>query len=403
MVGLGKLGLPVALAIDNRGFEVYGYDVNPEVEDYLARAYTPYREEGLEPLLHEHEVQWCDSIGEVVHNTNLILVAIQTPHGAEYEGDVPLPDTRADFDYTYLQQAIEVIAQECAEQKKHRVVAVISTCLPGTFKRAIEPLLNEYIAYVYTPLFIAMGTVLEDYYYPEFNLVGVRDLDAAALMTDFYAAINDAPMLETDITTAEGIKVSYNTWITAKTVIANTWGELSERMGMNFDDIRKAWGLSGKRIISSKYMDAGMSDGGGCHPRDNIAMSWLAKEIGMSHDLWDDLMTSREAYEAWHALLAVEAAQEHGLPLVVLGTAFKPETDIETGSPAMLMANILRMAGELFMHTNDMNPPLPAVYFIATQNERYRNYEFPPGSVVIDPFGFIADREGVVVNRLGRK
>lgn len=110
-----------------------------------------------------------------------------------------------------------------------------------------------------------MGTVLEDYLNPEFNLIGVESEEAADKLEAFYSTINEAPPVRTDITTAEGIKVSYNTWITAKTVIANAWGELAEKTGMDFDDIKRAWDLSGKRLISTRYMNAGMSDGGGCH------------------------------------------------------------------------------------------------------------------------------------------
>lgn len=403
-IGLGKLGLPVALAVNAMGFEVCGTDANATVASYLLTRAIPFREEGLEPLLQTHTVEWRSSITDVVRDANLIFVAVQTPHDEMFEGDVPLPEERADFDYSHLQAAVAEVAKECKDQDKHRVVAVISTCLPGTFAKAIEPLLNDHVAYVYTPQFIAMGTVLEDYLHPEFNLVGVRDLDAATLMVDFYAQINDAEVLRTDIATAEGIKVSYNTWITAKTVIANAWGELSERLGMNFDDMFHAWSLSTKRLLSSRYMRAGMSDGGGCHPRDNIALSWLAGEAGMSHNVWEDLMAAREDYECWHAAVAMEASEKHELPLVLLGTAFKPETDIETGSPAMLVANLLRASGVRFLHVNDLGAPLPpAVYFIATQNVRYRDYEFPAGSVVLDPFGYMPDREGVIVNRLGRR
>lgn len=401
-VGLGKLGLPVALAIESRGFEVFGTDQNSGVKDYLTNRSIPYREKGLQPLLDAHNIGWRDTVAEIVAESNLIFVAVQTPHAAEFEGDAPLPLARADFDYTYLQEAVATIAKECRAQQKHRVVAVISTCLPGTFKAAIEPLLNEFTAYVYTPQFIAMGTVLNDYLNPEFNLVGVHDMDAAELMDDFYEVINDAPTLPTDVITAEGIKVSYNTWITAKTVIANAWGELSERLGMDFNAMHLAWALSDRRLISTRYMRAGMSDGGGCHPRDNIALSWLARESGMSHNIWEDLMLAREDYEAWHCEVLLEAAEELELPIVLLGTAFKPETDITTGSPAMLMANLLRGAGAQFLHVDDLDPLQPAVYFIATQNARYRDYEFPPGSAVIDPFGYIRDQEGVAVRRLGR-
>lgn len=404
-VGLGKLGLPVALAIDSKGHEVYAHDLDERVKGYLETGSIPYREKDLQPLLANHKVKWCDDIETVVRQSDLVFVAIQTPHAPEYEGDTLLPETVSDFDYSFLRAGLETVAQTCADLGEPRTVAVISTCLPGTFQREIRPILNEYVHYVYTPLFIAMGTVLQDYLYPEFNLIGVQNDDAAKVMEDLYETINDCPSVLTDITTAEGIKVSYNTWITCKTVIANAWGEMCERLGMNFNDMKRAWDLSDKRLLSSRYMSAGMSDGGGCHPRDNIALAWLAEVSGMSHNIWDELMTAREDYEFWHAELAANAAEEYNLPLVLLGRAFKHETDIETGSAAILMANILDNWGVEFLHVNDIpsDELSKAAYFIATKNERYRDYRFPAGSVVLDPFGFIEDQAGVIVKRLGRR
>lgn len=403
MVGLGKLGLPVALAIEYRGHEVFGYDVNPEVKTYLEKGFIPFREEGLDPLLRDNHIKWCESVAEVVENSDIVFLAIQTPHLPEYEGSDVLPDDRRDFSYDYLKSGLAEVAKACAECKQETVVAVISTCLPGTFERELKPLLNEYTKYAYVPQFIAMGTVLEDYLNPEFDLLGVVDENAARIVEDFYATINDAPIVRTDVTTAEGAKVLYNCWLTAKTVIANTAGELSERLGMDFDAIKKTWDLSTRRIISPRYMSAGVGDGGSCHGRDNIAMSWLAGEAGMSHNFWEDLMLAREEHAAWHAELAVGVAAEKELPLILLGRAFKPETDIETGSAAILMANILIRSGERFLHVNDLDHLVPAVYFIATKNERYGGYRFPAGSVVLDPFGFIKDQEGVEVRRLGRR
>lgn len=205
------------------------------------------------------------------------------------------------------------------------------------------------------------------------------------------------------MTTAEGIKVSYNTWITAKTVVANAWGELAHKTGMNFDDIKRAWDLSTKRLLSPKYTNAGVGDGGGCHPRDNIAMSWLADEVGMSHNLWEDLMAAREEHMAWLAREAADVAKKTGLPIVILGRSFKPETNIETGSPAILMANILQEETDRFVeHVEDEEHPMRAVYVIGTQHERYKDYRFPAGSVVIDPFRFIEPQEGVHLVSIGK-
>jgi UDPglucose 6-dehydrogenase len=146
-----------------------------------------------------------------------------------------------------------------------------------------------------------------------------------------------------------------------------------------------------------------MSDGGGCHPRDNIALSWLAEDVGMSHNQWEDLISAREDYEEWHAKVAYETSVEHELPLVLLGKSFKPETKIETGSPAILMSNLLKEHGIIHQHYEDIDGiPQKAVYFIATQHDRYKDMTFPQGSVVLDPFGIIEDQPGITVKRLGR-
>lgn len=406
MIGAGKLGLPVALAIESKGYDVTVYDQNPAVADYIESNAIPYVEKDLQPLLDATKIRVAQSIGEVVASSDLIFLAVQTPHGPEYEGATPLPETRADFDYTYLKRAIGEVALEAEKQDKQTTLAVISTCLPGTFEREIRQLLNEKVDYVYTPQFIAMGTVLDDYLHPEFDLIGVENTAAADKLEQFYKTINDAPVLKTDITTAEGIKVSYNTFITMKTVLANTWGEMSERLGMDVDDIFKAWSLSSKRLLSTKYLKAGMSDGGGCHPRDNIALSHIAQEIGMSHNIFEDLMESREEYEGWHSDLAAEVAAREELPLVLLGKAFKPETNIQAGSPALLMGNILTNKQVSFRHIEDFDTEFEtdkAVYFVATNHEAYKTAPYPDGSIVIDPFGEIEQNPNITVMKIGRK
>lgn len=401
--GTGKLGLPVALAIESRGHEVIGYDVSDAPYEYIENRAIPYQEEGLQPLLDQTGVEMTRSLGKLVLHSDILFLPVQTPHEPRFEGTTRLPEDRADFDYTWIKKAVSAVSKLSRDLGKRTTLAVISTCLPGTFEKEIKPLLTDNVDYVYTPQFIAMGTVLEDYLNPEFNLIGVESEEAADQLERFYATINNAPNIRTDITTAEGIKVSYNTWITAKTVIANAWGEMAEKTGMNFDDIKKAWDTSGKRLWSPRYTNAGMSDGGGCHPRDNIALSWLAKEVGMSHNVWEDLMEAREDYEQYHANLAHEASVEHELPLVLLGKSFKPETKIETGSPAVLMSNLLKDRGIPHQHYEDLDGiPQKAVYFIATQHDRYKDMTFPQGSVVIDPFGFIEDQPGITVKRLGR-
>lgn len=403
ILGMGKLGLPVALAIESKGHKVSGYDINPNVAQYLREKKIPFKEKNIEQLLESTKIEHQD-VDELVRDSDIIFCAIQTPHDAKYEGSTKLPDDRKDFDYTYLIEAVKSVALHAEKQKKETTLVVISTCLPGTFKREIKHLLNDYVKYVYNPFFIAMGQVVDDFLNPEFVLIGTEDKNSIATkqLQSFYKTIHDKEHVVTDTTTAEGIKVSYNTWITAKTVIANTWGELSFKLGMNFDDIFKAWSLASDRLISTKYMKSGVGDGGGCHPRDNIALSYIADETRLSHNIFDDLMKAREHHMEWLGRTAINLSRQSGLPLVILGRSFKPETNIETGSPSVLMANIIHDDyGFPLEHVEDMEDLKKAVYAIGTMHERYKDYEFPDGSIVLDPFRYIEKREGVSVVNIG--
>lgn len=391
MCGMGLLGMPVALAIESRGHEVLGYDIRPEPYWYIKDRRIGTREKDIQPLLDRTNIKMVDGVKDLF-NADIIFLPIQTPHEPRFEGTTRLPDDRADFDYTFLKEAVKSFEDYSG------VLAVISTCLPGTYEREIKPLIKS-AKYVYTPQFIAMGTVLDDYLNPEFNLIGVENEEAADLMEDFYSTINEAPNVRTDITTAEGIKVSYNTWITAKTVIANTWGELAHKTGMNFDDIKKAWDLSTKRLISNRYTDSGVGDSGGCHPRDNIAMSYIARRVNLSHNLFEDLMLSRER----HMEFIADEALRHGERITVLGRAFKPETNIETGSASVLLANILREKGARVTHIEDIAEIVDPVVIIGTKHERYRTYNFRKGTTIIDPFRFMRKIEGVTIVPIGNK
>ncbi|HLG91083.1 MAG TPA: NAD(P)-binding domain-containing protein, partial [Candidatus Saccharimonadales bacterium] len=224
-IGLGKLGMPVALAMEARGNRIVGHDINPKVKDYLEKKEFPFEEEGLQDLLSGTLLEVEDSIDDVVKKTDLIFCAVQTPHDPRFEGHQPLPGERADFDYTYLKDAVRQVAAAAEELDKKINLVVISTCLPGTYEKEIKPLLTPNINYVYNPFFIAMGTVINDFYNPEFVLIGKDDGDITPLLNFYKLTLGNQKIFVTDITTAEGIKVFYNTFITAKTVLGNMYGE----------------------------------------------------------------------------------------------------------------------------------------------------------------------------------
>jgi UDPglucose 6-dehydrogenase len=342
-VGLGKLGLPVALAIEAAGHEVCGWDPSPAVQDTLRTRRLPYVEEGAQELLDETKITLMEP--EMLEDwSDLIFVAVQTPHQPEFEGTTRLPDTRADFDYAYLEAAVaSVYAADCP-------VVVISTVLPGTMER-----LGVNRGVLYNPFFIAMGTTIPDFRQPEFVLVGT-DAAHPGILRDFYKTIHDRPVFVTTIKTAELTKVAYNTFIGLKIAFANTMMELCEKTGADVDDLVDALSLADKRLISPAYLRGGMGDGGGCHPRDNIALSWLAREHGLSYDLFGALMECRERQTDWLAGIVANASAGWSTgvrdEVEILGKAYKPGTALTVGSPALLLAHMLDERGIEYRHTD---------------------------------------------------
>jgi UDPglucose 6-dehydrogenase len=409
IVGLGKLGLPVALAIESKGHEVRGWDASDAVREGVRERRFPRPEEGVEELLAGSRLQLAP-VEELVDFAEVVFVAVQTPHEPSLEGATRLPDYRRDFDYSFLTEAVGAVAEAAAERGKPLTLAVISTVLPGTMEREVKPLLPPNVELAYNPFFTAMGSTAGDFLEPEFVLIGA-DGPAGddATLPRLYRTVHDRPLFETDIRTAELIKVAYNTFIGQKIVFANAMMEICHKVGADVDDLASALGLATDRIISPRYLRGGMGDGGPCHPRDNIALSWLSEEADLSHDIFGDVMRARENQTQWLADLIAERAD--GLPVVVLGKAFKPESDLTDGSPALLLANILEERGLEFAHHDhhiDGGAPRieeqpPSLFFIATRHPEYSETRFPSGSVVMDPWGYIPDQDGVSVVRIGRR
>lgn len=401
-IGLGKLGLPCALALEAKGHSVIGYDIDDRVKEILDSKVLPYKELWAQEHLEKSNIRFA-SIDEVVKNSEIIFVPIQTPHDPLYEGITRIPETRVDFDYSWLKSGMKDLSDAIDREGKDKIVIIISTVLPGTIERDILPVISKRVKLCYNPFFIAMGTTMRDFLNPEFVLFGVDDPGAAESAEGLYRTLHDKPFFKTSIKNAELIKVSYNTFIGMKIVFINTIMEICHKTGADVDAVTDALSLANERIISNRYLRGGMGDGGGCHPRDNIALSWLAKKLNLSHDFFEDLMIAREDQTEWLATLM----EQYNLPKVILGKAFKPETNLVTGSPAVLLANILRERGsevtcfDPFVDGSKTPNFGKSVFFIGTRHDLFQNWKFPEGSVVLDPHRYIPDIPGVKVIRIG--
>jgi UDPglucose 6-dehydrogenase len=405
LIGLGKLGLPVAVAMATE-HAVTGYDINPS-NMVLHRPY-PHRELG--PNLYDNfqdyyemaGIVFAGSVGEVVASSELVFVAVQTPHAPQFEGVTRVPEDRADFDYSHLVTAIGEVAKHV---RPDQVVVVISTVLPGTMRREVLPLLKGRAALVYNPFFAAMGTVVHDVLNPEFVLIGGDEPWAVKKVRRFYKELLGRDLSAVmSVESAELTKVAYNLFVSFKIGFANTLMEICHKIpGCDVDDVTSALGRATKRLISANYMRGGMGDGGNCHPRDAIAMSWLADELDLSYNMFDEVMSARERQAEW----LVTQLLWYDMPVVILGLAYKPESNSTAGSAAVLCSTLLTEKGvahQVYDPLLDPGHPPPltrAVYLIGTKHEVFRAYEFPPGSVVIDPFRYIPPRPGVCLVPVG--
>ena len=336
-IGLGKLGLPCAEVIAQKGFDVTGYDI-----DRVAN----------------HNITTKETIKDLVSDRDIVFVAVPTPHESGYDGREPTSHLPVkDFNYDTVKK---VIAKCDEHMTRKQTLVLISTVLPGTIRRELAPLMTN-TGLVYNPYLIAMGTVAADMLNPEMIMIGTEwgmkgELcrQRSELLESFYNTLCDNyPRAEMGTwEEVESMKIFYNTFISNKIALVNMIQDVAQKLGnMNVDRVTKSLAKSTQRIVSSKYMKSGMGDGGACHPRDNIALRWLAKDLGLGYDLFEGIMTARER-QAEHMALAI---LEHGKNIYFTSDSYKPSTTLVDGSYSLLVQHYVVKHGGQIVHGFD-NP-----------------------------------------------
>jgi len=338
------------------------------------------------------------SIKEVCQEREIIFVAVPTPHHPDYDGRFPtshLPNK--DFDYSIVKNVLSEVNQYAT---KDQLVVLISTVLPGTIRREFIPLCNNF-RFIYNPYLIAMGTVKFDMVNPEMIIIGTEDGSVtgdAKILIDFYdSLVNKTTRCEVGTwDEAEAIKIFYNTFISTKVVLVNMIQDVVEKNGnMNVDVVTGALERSTHRILGPAYMKAGMGDGGGCHPRDNIALRYMSEKLGLGYDLFDSIMQAREIQAKNMASRLVELAKQHDLPVVILGKSYKPDVEYLDGSSSILVSHYINEMGVEVSF--DIKTPITAVYLLA-HFDKFHSYPFPKGSVIVDPWRKYESDENLVIH-----
>ena len=324
-IGLGKLGMPCAEAIRKKGFHVAGYDIAHKSSDL---------------------VEIRDSIEDVCRDRDIVFVATPTPHEEGYDGREPTSHKEVkDFNYDAV---IKVLTKCNKHMGSTQTLVLISTVLPGTIRKQFEPIITN-TKLLYNPYLIAMGTVAEDMIKPEMIMIGTKKgvyetAYRAQQLEAFYNQVcDDYPRVEFGTwEEIEAMKVFYNTFISNKIALVNMIQDVAHKLGhMNVDKVTQALAKSTKRIVSPAYMKAGMGDGGACHPRDNIALRWLAKELDLGYDLFESIMTARES----QAETMAKAILTHGENVHFTSDSYKPGTKLVDGSYSLLVQYYVKKHG----------------------------------------------------------
>lgn len=352
-IGLGKLGLPCAEVIAEKGHKVNGYDVCKKSTKRVLQLPT---------------------IQGAIQDVDIVFVAVPTPHDTDYDGRSPTSHLEPkDFQYDIVKQ---VLIEANRYMNKNQLLVLISTVLPGTVRREFTKLITN-TRFVYNPYLIALGSVAWDMTNPEMVMIGTEDgkeTGDAKQLVDFYKSImeNNPRYVIGTWDEVECIKVFYNTFISAKIGLVNMIQDVAQQQGnINVDVVADALAYSTNRIMSPKYMKAGMGDGGACHPRDNIALRYMAKELGIGYDIFGTIMEARELQAK---NMAIEILK-YGNLIQFSSDSYKPNVEYIEGSYSLLVQHYVKeLGGQIVYNT-------PQVYVLVHETD-----PVPNNVLVFDPW-----------------
>ena len=334
VVGLGYVGAVAVGVLGNGGHKVLGVDINRQKVISFQQGICPFYEPGLSELISRgveagrirfmHVDDVNGKLGE------LILVSVSTPT-QPYGG----------IDLSQVYSTIHWI-KEC--NPGEAVIVMKSTVTPGTGLRLVtEELRGTNLKYVCNPEFLREGQAIQDWIHPTRIVIGGQDDEAIRMVRDMYAGI-EAPVVVTDITTAEMTKYAANAFLAMKISFINEIANLCDRIGANIDEVAQGIGLDPR--IGPAFLRAGLAYGGSCFPKDARALEFLSTMRGYSSELLRAVINVNNRQR----LLPVQALQNvfsrlKGTRVALLGLAFEPNTDDVREAPALDVARLLSEEG----------------------------------------------------------
>jgi len=328
VIGVGWVGLVTAACFAELGHRVVARDIVAEKVEALSRGETTIHEPGLDELLarNAERLSFTTEMADVLEAARLLFVCVDTP-----------PTASGDADLSRVRSVIDELGAD-----GDRVLVMKSTVPAGT-GTAIKRDLGG-LAYVSCPEFLKEGSAIRDFLHPDRVVIGADPGDEAAraMVADLYQPLG-GELVETDVTSAEMIKLASNAFLAAKISFVNEIANVCEEVGADVRDVAHGVGLDDR--IGPKFLQAGLGWGGSCFSKDVSALKQLAANSGYHFQLLSAVIEVNELQKR----RVIKKLTNHlgslvGKRVALLGLSFKPDTDDMRGASSLVLA--ARLHGE---------------------------------------------------------
>jgi UDPglucose 6-dehydrogenase len=357
VIGTGYVGLVTGAVFADLGNSVICVDNNEEKVNKLKQSIMPIYEPGLEEMVRRNfddgRIQFTTDTGDGVRKSDVVFIAVGTP---------PNPDGSTNLSY------IEAVAREVATHlDRYKIIVNKSTVPPGTgdfVRRTIEHNKRRKVDFdvVSNPEFLKEGTAIQDSYHPDRVVIGAPSQNVAMALLELYAPL-EAPMLITDVASAEMIKYASNAFLATKISFINSVANICERIGADVQLVAK--GMGADKRIGKEFLMAGLGYGGSCFPKDTLSLIDTAKKYGESFEILDMVVKVNTDRTPRFVNRIIESAGDvKGKRFGILGLAFKPDTDDMRDAKSVEVINALAEKGAKFsvydpIATENAKPMLP--------------------------------------------
>lgn len=343
VIGLGKLGAPLAAVLADRGFDVVGVDAKPNIVAAMEVGQAPISEPGLQDCIDRARMRMraTTNVSDAVASTDVSFVIVSTPSGAN-----------GAFSNTHVIAAVREIGAALRAKSSYHLIVITSTVMPGStggpIREALESAsgcrLGERIGLCYSPEFVALGSVIHDMLNPDFLLIGESDTRSGDVLQRIYQAMcnNNAPAQRMNFVNAELAKLAVNTYLTTKISFATMLSDICDRMpGANAMTVTAAMGRDGR--IGGRYLTPALGYGGPCLPRDTAALASMARRLGARADIVEgaDLINRQQLARVSGLVRRLLTRGTVG----ILGLSYKPNTSVIEESQGVALALLLAEAG----------------------------------------------------------